>query len=163
MSNTTDTKLLELAQRIRDLREIIGYTPEQMAERTEVSTELYLQYEQAACDLPFSFIHKCALNFGVGLTELLEGRSAKLTSYAVTRRGEGLVTAKLAGKQIGRKPGTTVVTKKAIAAKEMIKKHSKHFGGSLSNEETIQLLRISRNSFYKYIKELKIELEGGNI
>ena len=94
MSNTTDTKLLELAQRIRDLREIIGYTPEQMAERTEVSTEQYLQYEQAACDLPFSFIHKCALNFGVGLTELLEGRSAKLTSYAVTRKGEGLVTAK---------------------------------------------------------------------
>ena len=90
-------------------------------------------------------------------------QSEKEISDLHQRTKEGLVTAKLAGKQIGRKPGTTVVTKKAIAAKEMIKKHSKHFGGSLSNEETIQLLRISRNSFYKYIKELKIELEGGNI
>ena len=90
-------------------------------------------------------------------------QSQKEISDLHQRTKEGLVTAKLAGKQIGRKPGTTVVTKKAIAAKEMIKKHSKHFGGSLSNEETIQLLRISRNSFYKYIKELKIELEGGNI
>ena len=95
MMKTTavDTKLLEIAERIREMREIVGYTQAQMAERAEVSLELYQQYEVGASDLPFSFIHKCALALGVELTDLLEGRSAKLSSYTVTRRGEGLVTA----------------------------------------------------------------------
>ena len=38
-------------------------------------------------------MHKCALAFGVELTDLLEGQSAKLSSYTVTRRGMGPVTA----------------------------------------------------------------------
>ncbi|MBQ0134608.1 MAG: AMP-binding protein [Clostridiales bacterium] len=64
-----------------------------MAEATEVSVEEYLSYEQGKQDFPFTFLHKCALTFGVELTELLEGRSAKLSSYTVTRKGKGLVTA----------------------------------------------------------------------
>ena len=92
-TTAVDTKLLEIAERIREMREIVGYTQAQMAERAEVSLELYQQYEVGASDLPFSFIHKCALALGVELTDLLEGRSAKLSSYTVTRRGEGLVTA----------------------------------------------------------------------
>ena len=88
-----DNKLHELARRIREMREIIGYTSAQMAERTDVPVDVYLRYEEGACDLPFSFIHKCALAFGVELTDLLEGHSAKLSSYTVTRRGQGPVTA----------------------------------------------------------------------
>ena len=88
-----DNKLHELARRIREMREIIGYTSAQMAERTDVPVDVYLRYEEGVCDLPFSFIHKCALAFGVELTDLLEGHSAKLSSYTVTRRGQGPVTA----------------------------------------------------------------------
>ena len=93
MTNTTATELWEVALRIRELRQIIGYSPVQMAEATEVSVEEYLSYEQGKQDFPFTFLHKCALTFGVELTELLEGRSAKLSSYTVTRKGKGLVTA----------------------------------------------------------------------
>ena len=64
-----------------------------MAEKTEVSVEQYHSYEQGAVDFPFTFMHKCALAFGVELTDLLEGQSAKLSSYTVTRRGMGPVTA----------------------------------------------------------------------
>ena len=85
--------LMDVAQRIREMREIIGYSVAQMAEMTELSQETYVQYEAGITDLPFTFMHKCAKIFGLELTELLEGHSAKLSGYAVTRKGKGMVTA----------------------------------------------------------------------
>lgn len=85
--------LMEIAGRIREMREIVGYSEAEMAEKTEVSVEQYRSYEQGTVDFPFTFMHKCALAFGVELTDLLEGQSAKLSSYTVTRRGMGPVTA----------------------------------------------------------------------
>ena len=70
------------------------------------------------------------------------------------RTAEGIETARLAGKQIGQKPGTHLVTKKSIAAKEIIMKHNKSFGGSLNDIETIRQAGITRKTFYKYKKEL---------
>ena len=93
-NKTTANPLLEIAQRIREMREIMGYTQEDMAERTEVSLHEYQALENSEMDIPFTFIYKCALAFGIELTELLEGRSAKLSSYNVTRRGNGQQTAK---------------------------------------------------------------------
>ena len=90
---TTSNQLFEVALRIRELREIVGYTTEQMAQFTGVTEQQYLEYEKGAEDLPFTFLHKCALALGVELIQLLEGHSAKLSSYSVTRRGNGLVTA----------------------------------------------------------------------
>ena len=61
----------------------------------------YIAYESGETDLPFTFIHKCAIAFGVELTELLEGRnSARLSSYTVTRKGRGQETAKEEGIEI---------------------------------------------------------------
>lgn len=71
------------------------------------------------------------------------------------RTREGLVTAKLNGKQIGQIKGTKLTTKKSIEAKEGIKKYSKDFGGTLSDPEVIKLLGISRPSYYKYKRELR--------
>lgn len=73
------------------------------------------------------------------------------------RTKEGMETARLNGKQIGRKIGSRVVSKKSIKAKEIILKHSRYFGGSLTDDEVIKLAGINRNSFYKYKKELKEE------
>ena len=89
----TSTQLMDIATRIRGMREILGYGTQKMAELTEVSEEIYRQYESGNIDLPFSFLHKCAKVFGVEITVLLEGNSARLTGYTVTRRGNGLVTA----------------------------------------------------------------------
>ena len=71
------------------------------------------------------------------------------------RTKEGLITAKLAGKQVGRAEGTKITTKKSIEAKAIMKKHCIDFGGSLKDKEVIQMLGIDRNTFYKYKKELK--------
>ncbi len=101
MSTTkTDNKLVEIARRIREMRSICDFSVEQMAEKTEVTPEQYLAFEGGSEDLPFSFIHKCALAFDIGITDLLEGHSAKLTSYTVTRKGEGQTTAKENGIEI---------------------------------------------------------------
>ena len=70
------------------------------------------------------------------------------------RTSEGIETARLAGKQIGQKPGVKLTTKKSIIAKEIIQKHNKTFGGSLNDIETIRQARISRKTFYKHKKEL---------
>ena len=91
--NTVSNQLMDVAARIREMRGIVGYTIPEMAEKTEISQELYMEYEAGTADLPFSFMHKCAKIFGLELTELLEGHTAKLSNYAVTRRGKGMVTA----------------------------------------------------------------------
>ncbi len=87
-------KIKEVAVRIREMREISGITEEEMAVKTEVTTEEYRLYEAGEKDFPFTFIHKCALAFGLGITDLLEGKSAHLSSYTVTRKGQGQETAK---------------------------------------------------------------------
>jgi len=93
-STNTLTQLSEVATRIKELREIIGFTTSQMAEKTDVNEEQYVVYESGKVDIPFSFIHKCALALGVEMTELLEGSTAKLSTYTVTRKGKGQGTAK---------------------------------------------------------------------
>ena len=75
---------------------------------------------------------------------------------------QGIETARLNGKQIGQRPGNKLVIKKAINAKKVILQHSKSFGGSLSDIECMKLTGISRNSYYKYKKELKAEYNNKN-
>lgn len=71
------------------------------------------------------------------------------------RTREGLATAKLAGKQIGGIPGRKLNIKKAVPAKQLILKHSRDFGGTLSDSECIKLTGLSRNTFYKYKREIQ--------
>ncbi len=98
--NPVSSELMEVALRIRELREISSFSEETMAELTDVSLEAYRQFETGTVDLPFTFLHKCALAFGVEMNDLMEGHSARLTSYTVTRRGKGQITAREDGIEI---------------------------------------------------------------
>lgn len=95
--DTTKTQLLEVAARIKEMREIMGFSQNTMAQKTDLSLADYKAYESGNQDLPFSFIHKCALAFNIDITDLLEGHSTRLTSYTVTRKGHGQQTAKEVG------------------------------------------------------------------
>lgn len=75
------------------------------------------------------------------------------------RTKEGIETARREGKQIGQKKGAVLTVKKAIFSKQIILKHSRTFGGSLSDKELQELAGISRNSLYLYKRELKEEVE----
>ena len=67
----------------------------------------------------------------------------------------GIQTARLIGKQIGQRQGAKLVTKKSIAAKEVILKHSKDFGGTLADIDVMKLTGLARNTYYKYKAELR--------
>jgi len=75
------------------------------------------------------------------------------------RTREGLVTARLKGKQIGQRPGIKLKIKKKKPAMEKIKKYSKSFDGSLTDVECMKLVGISKNTYYRYKAELKAEIE----
>lgn len=70
------------------------------------------------------------------------------------RTKEGLRVAKSKGKQIGGVTGKKLITKKSLDMKEQIKKLSKEFNGNLKDFEIISLLKLSRNTYYKYKKEI---------
>ena len=71
------------------------------------------------------------------------------------RTREGIETARLKGKQIGQRPGNKLHVKKKAPAQEIIREHSKTFGGSLTDAECIKLIGIARGTYYKYKRELK--------
>ena len=70
------------------------------------------------------------------------------------RTSEGVRRAQAEGKQVGRAQGAAVTTKKSIAAKEQIRKYSKRYNGSLNDTDTMQMVGLARNTFYKYLREM---------
>jgi len=82
-------KLQEMGRRIRELREITGLSTEEMARRTNLTVAEYEACEAGQRDLSIAFLYRCVLSFGVDMSDLLEGKSPKLRSYALTRKGEG--------------------------------------------------------------------------
>ncbi len=94
-----DYKIQEMAGRIRAMREIVGLTTYEMAAKTDVTNEEYVLCESGRHDLNFTFIYRCALALNVDITDIIEGRSPTLKSFAVTRAG--------AGQEIGNAHGMT--------------------------------------------------------
>lgn len=71
------------------------------------------------------------------------------------RTSEGVRRAQMEGKRVGIEKGRKLITKKEIAAKDIIKKHSRDFGGTLNDSEVMTLAGVTRKTYYKYKKELK--------
>lgn len=76
------------------------------------------------------------------------------------RTREGIETARLNGKQIGRAKGRVITTKKSVEMKEKIQKMAKDFGGNMTDKEVIETLKIARNTYFKYKRELREEAAG---
>lgn len=80
------------------------------------------------------------------------------------RTREGMREAKRRGKKVGRPEGKSIVTKKSVEMKMLIKKYHKVFNGTLNDKDTMAMLKgqtggITRNTYYKYKKELLIEMD----
>lgn len=100
-------------------------------------------------------INKYLLTLAKEQIRLAFEQAEKEVEFLHQRTREGIETARLAGKQIGQKTGAKLITKKSIAAKEIIFKHSKDFNGTLSDKEVMQLTGLARNTYYKYKAQLK--------
>lgn len=87
--------------------------------------------------------------------ELAFSQASKEVEDLHQRTKEGLETARLSGKQIGAVKGRKLNVKKAAATKEIIRKHSQDFEGTLTDVECMKLCGVARNTYYKYKKEMK--------
>lgn len=74
------------------------------------------------------------------------------------RTKEGLKVKKAQGVVLGRRLGVKIETKKSIEMKEKIKLLSKDFYGTLKDIQVIEILKISRNTYFKYKREIKEKL-----
>lgn len=90
-------QLGEIAERIRTMREITGLSQEEMARYTGTTPEEYQSYESGQGDFSFTFIYKCANRFAIDPTDLIRGESPTLSSFTVTRKGDGLPIARRQG------------------------------------------------------------------
>ena len=161
-----------------------------MSRNEEEGFELYQELYEKGVSLVFlkephlnTETYKQALTNGVELTGtdvdvILEGvnkylmilaksqirlafeRAEKEAKYNSVRTSEAMLVAKANGKRIGNSKGDKLITKKSVATKELIKKHSKDFLGTLTDKEVITLAKVSKNSYYKYKRELINELNN---
>lgn len=108
-----------------------------------------------AVDLILSGVNAYLLELAREQIRLAFAQAEKEIADLHQRTREGIQTARLAGRQIGQRPGAKLTTKKSIAAKALIEKHSRDFGGSLNDPECMKLTGVARNTFYRYKKELR--------
>ena len=106
-------------------------------------------------DLILEGINKYLLALAKEQIRLAFDQAEKEVADLHQRTKEGIETAKLSGKQIGKRKGDTWETKKSKEAKQIILKHSKDFGGTLADIDVIKLTGVTRKTYYKYKKELK--------
>lgn len=83
-------EIAQVARRIRELRDILGYSVSEMAQTLSCTEEEYVAGERGESDFSFTFLYKCAKKFGVDIAELVTGEVPKLSFYTITRSGEGM-------------------------------------------------------------------------
>jgi len=85
-----EEEIRQIAARIREIREIAGLAPEDLARELGVAPELYRNYENGTEDIPVGFLYKFAQKFQLELSSLISGEEPRLHTYAVTRKGRGV-------------------------------------------------------------------------
>lgn len=79
----------EISERLKGLREACGYTVEELCGELGFDEAVYRRYEEVGDDIPISAVYAVANKFGVDFAEIITGRSARLDTYQIVRRGEG--------------------------------------------------------------------------
>jgi transcriptional regulator with XRE-family HTH domain len=83
-------QIKQVAARIRELREIFGFSEKAIAEKLNLAEEAYTDYETSGADIPISVVYNLANIYKVDTIEILSGTSPKLNTISVVRNGEGL-------------------------------------------------------------------------
>ena len=120
--------------------------------------ESNIQMTGTNVDFILDGINKYLMSLAKEQIRLAFGQAEKEVQDLHQRTKEGIETARLNGKQIGQKKGARLNVKKAAPAKEQIRKYNKDFGGQLNNQETWEVIGISKMTFYKYKREIMEEM-----
>ena len=82
-------KIREIAARIREMRELRGYSGEEMASYLGLETALYDRYDGGGEDIPASVLYGIAQKLEIDMGTLLTGDNPRMNVFTVTRRGQG--------------------------------------------------------------------------
>ena len=89
--------IAEISERIHAMRDLCGFTTEEMAIATDVTVEEYIKSETGQKDFSFTFLYKCADKFGIDMVELITGENPHLTDFTIVHDGKGLPIKRRAG------------------------------------------------------------------
>ena len=90
-------QIRQIAQRIKELREILEVPVEEMARQVSLSVAEYLQYESAETDIPIGVIYGVATVLNVDPTVLLTGDTPRMSDYTIVRQGKGVSVERYPG------------------------------------------------------------------
>lgn len=97
MTNETLPQVKQIASRIRELREIIGTDPADVAADIGVDLAKYKEYERGEDDIPIGKLYMIAEKLGVDPTVLLVGEGPRMEDYTLVRAGKGIRVERYAG------------------------------------------------------------------
>ncbi len=79
-----------VADRIKELRDIMGYTVDEFSKMLDMSKEKYEEYESGNTDIPISVLYEISNQLGVELTTILTGEEPRLKRFSFVKNGEGI-------------------------------------------------------------------------
>lgn len=82
-------KIIEIASRISELRDLSEISAENVAKKLDISVDTYLQYESGDTDIPASMLFEIAQVFNVDMGLLLTGEEPRMNVFTVNRNGKG--------------------------------------------------------------------------
>ncbi|MGC1392515.1 MAG: XRE family transcriptional regulator [Bacteroidales bacterium] len=83
-------QIKQIAERIKEIREISGMSVETLAGKLGISTDLFIKYENGNTDIPVGIIFEISELFNVELSVMLGGDNPRLRIHGVVRNGKGL-------------------------------------------------------------------------
>ncbi len=94
---TVPDTLVNIAARIRELRDILELSAEDVAKSVGLSVDTLLAYESAQADIPISALYALASRYGVDFTVLITGQMPRMDTHCLVRAGEGVCVERYAG------------------------------------------------------------------
>ena len=85
-----ERQIIEIADRLKAMRELLEITPEKAAQACDIQVGDYLKFESGEIDIPVSILHRMARHFGFDITTLLTGEEPHVHTFSLTRKGKGV-------------------------------------------------------------------------
>ena len=151
----------KLLKKVKANDTIVFDSVSRMSRNTDEGIKLYMDLFDKGVNLIFLNMKKLATN----QIRIAFEQSQKEVDDLSIRTSKGIEAKRKEAEKnnkkfkIGREAGAKVTTKKSIEAKKEIQRLSKDFNGSNKDKEVIEILKINRNTYYKYKKELVQELQ----
>ena len=113
-----DEQIKIIADRLREMRDILGISLDDAAATCDISSKRYEEIESGNADIPVSILHRMSLKFNIDLTTLLTGEEPHMHAYTLTRKDKGIGVERqkaykyqaLAGNFLKRKADPFIVT-----------------------------------------------------